>query len=80
MARRIRDTGEFGLIRRLRKKTRAGASVILGIGDDTAVVRPGAGKDLLFTTDMLIEGKHFRLGEASEIGRASCRERVCQYV
>lgn len=37
----------------------------MGIGDDTAVLRPGVGKDLLFTTDMLIEDHHFRLGEAS---------------
>jgi thiamine-monophosphate kinase len=34
--------------------------LILGIGDDCAIVRPrGAREDLLFTTDMLIEGVHF---------------------
>ena len=34
--------------------------LILGIGDDCAIYRPrGAPEDLLFTTDMLLEGVHF---------------------
>ncbi len=34
--------------------------LILGIGDDCAIVRPrGSSEDLLFTTDMLIERTHF---------------------
>ncbi|MGZ4133417.1 MAG: thiamine-phosphate kinase [Actinomycetota bacterium] len=32
--------------------------VIVGVGDDAAVVRPGAG-DLVLTTDALVEGSHF---------------------
>ena len=35
------------------------SGLVMGIGDDCAVFRPGAGEDLLFTTDMLIEGRHF---------------------
>ncbi len=37
-----------------------GAGLVLGIGDDCAIYRPrGSREDLLFTTDLLIEGTHF---------------------
>lgn len=64
------DLGEFGFIRELKKKLPGGKGVVRGIGDDTAVVRSAKGKDTLFTTDMLVEDHHFRLGEASgcEVG------------
>ncbi|HXV19227.1 MAG TPA: thiamine-phosphate kinase [Candidatus Omnitrophota bacterium] len=64
------DLGEFGFISELKKKLPAGKGVLRGIGDDTAVVRTPKGKDTLFTTDMLVEDHHFRLGEASgfEVG------------
>lgn len=34
--------------------------VRLGIGDDCAVLAPKAGHELVVTTDMLLEGRHFR--------------------
>ncbi|HTS66800.1 MAG TPA: thiamine-phosphate kinase [Candidatus Acidoferrales bacterium] len=46
----------------LRRKVRLPrrSELILGIGDDCAIFRPrGASDDLLFTTDMLLEGVHF---------------------
>ncbi|MEA1891022.1 MAG: thiamine-phosphate kinase [Pseudomonadota bacterium] len=33
--------------------------VVLGIGDDAAVLKPAQGEELLFTTDTLIQGVHF---------------------
>lgn len=56
-------TGEFGLIQWFRdhaRPDRSGATV-LGIGDDCAILRPTPGAELLVTTDMLMDGRHFVL-------------------
>jgi thiamine-monophosphate kinase len=55
---------EFGLIAWIRERTRAGGQVSLGVGDDCAslIFRPGV--EVLVTTDMLMDGRHFRLDEA----------------
>lgn len=37
-----------------------GRGVIRGIGDDCAVLRPPAGHELVVTTDLMLEGTHFR--------------------
>jgi len=55
--------GEIGLIDRIRRRVNldAGSQLVVGIGDDCAVFRPpGAREDLLFTTDLLLAGVHFR--------------------
>jgi thiamine-monophosphate kinase len=57
----VASVGEHGLIARLR--TLAGASpssVVLGIGDDAAVLEPARGMLDVLTTDSLVEGVHFR--------------------
>jgi len=51
--------GEQALIKLIKKKPRR-KNVLLGIGDDAAVVKPGK-KNLVLTTDMLVEGDHFSL-------------------
>ncbi len=65
----LKETGEFGFIDRIRKMLPCGTGVERGIGDDAAVLRIG-NKKVLFTTDMILEDRHFVLGEASgfEIG------------
>ena len=62
---------EFGLISNIKQWIKNDARVLVGIGDDTTVLRPGKNKDILFTTDMLIEDRHFRRKDATpyEIGR-----------
>ncbi|MBI3331028.1 MAG: thiamine-phosphate kinase [Candidatus Omnitrophica bacterium] len=58
--RTVREVGEFGLIERMRRRARLAPSVVVGIGDDAAVLRgPGAGQRLLFASDMVVEGVHF---------------------
>jgi len=51
--------GEFALIERIRARVRARADVVLGIGDDAAVLRVPAGHDLVVTCDTLVSGVHF---------------------
>lgn len=55
----IGEVGEFGLIERLTKGLSANAHVIVGPGDDTAIVSAPDGRTLV-TVDILIEGRHFR--------------------
>lgn len=56
----LADIGEFGLIDALAGRLACrGRGVVLGIGDDTAVLRPQAGLDLLVTCDAQVEGVHF---------------------
>jgi thiamine-monophosphate kinase len=56
---RLSSIGESGLIERIRSFLATPTHAILGIGDDCAVVRPTAGRDLLLTTDLLVEEVDF---------------------
>ena len=53
-----------------RKPVAGRGGLTLGIGDDCAIFRPRAREELLFTTDMLIEGRHFLRGthRAQDLG------------
>ena len=68
--RTIAETGEFGLLGRLLPTLPGASDVILGPGDDCAVVDSGSGR-LLVTVDALVEGVHFEAGwlTAAQLGR-----------
>jgi thiamine-monophosphate kinase len=71
---KISDLGEFKLIDRLVKRLPPPpAGVVVGIGDDTAVLRQSADKYLLATCDVQVEGRHFVRSRATpfQIGRKS---------
>jgi thiamine-monophosphate kinase len=56
------EIGEFGLIDRIRaRRTVHGEDVVVGIGDDCAVIRRGPDLEVL-TTDCLVEGTHYEPG------------------
>ncbi|MDR2187655.1 MAG: thiamine-phosphate kinase [Azonexus sp.] len=52
-------SSEFALIDRYFTRPASAAGVILGIGDDCALLQPTPGRQLAVTTDMLVEGTHF---------------------
>jgi len=60
--------GELVLIQRIRERVarqpfgRRRDQVSLGIGDDCALLRPRRGEEVAVTTDLSIDGRHFRLG------------------
>lgn len=69
---KLSDLGEFQLIERLRRQLPIStADVVVGIGDDCAVLRAGDGRYLLVTCDAQVEGRHFVRGQATpyQIGR-----------
>ncbi len=55
----VADLGEFGLIAAIQALLPVGSAQILGIGDDAAVVR-APDRRVVATTDLLVEGRHFR--------------------
>lgn len=59
---RPKRMGEFELIRRHFQRapaTGGDGAVVLGIGDDCALLQPSPGHQLAISSDMLVEGRHF---------------------
>ncbi len=50
---------EFELIERFFTRPPKSASVVLGVGDDAAVLVPTPGHELVAAVDMLVAGRHF---------------------
>lgn len=62
MGTEISTIGEFGLIKRLTENIEIkNPETLYGAGDDCAVLSYGDDKDVIVTTDMLMEGVHFDL-------------------
>ncbi|MBU0672698.1 MAG: thiamine-phosphate kinase, partial [Candidatus Margulisbacteria bacterium] len=67
----LSQLGEFGLIELLKKSLNKRKETIIGIGDDCAVLEglgvrgQGLEKNLLVTTDTLVENVHFKLKKTS---------------
>ena len=58
----ISSLGEFGLIDRLTEAiTPVNEGTALGVGDDCAILHYDSDKDILVTTDLLLENVHFDL-------------------
>jgi thiamine-monophosphate kinase len=55
----VSDAGEFGLIARVTAGLESGPNIVLGPGDDAAVVAVPDGR-VVVSTDLLVEGRHFR--------------------
>ncbi|MBI2656218.1 thiamine-phosphate kinase, partial [Candidatus Woesearchaeota archaeon] len=77
---KIQDIGgEFGLIGRIKDKIKLySKDVVVGIGDDTAVLKYDKDNYLLFTTDMLVENDHFSLKYSTpeQIGMKAIEQNV----
>ncbi len=59
--------GEFGLIaRHFTRPAPPRSAVVLGVGDDGALLQPTPGHQLVISTDMLVEGRHFFAGAEPE--------------
>ena len=50
---------EFDFIRRYLNRQQSDNEVLLGIGDDAAIVHPQSGFDLCFSSDLLLSERHF---------------------
>jgi thiamine-monophosphate kinase len=61
---RNQKTSEQELLQRFARMIQAkktpGRGIVVGVGDDAAVIRPNPNEDLLVTTDVLVENRHFK--------------------
>lgn len=57
---------EFGLINTYFSRAQVSNDVLLGIGDDCAIVQPPMGRHLVMSIDTMVDGVHFPTGTSAE--------------
>ncbi|MCA2217215.1 thiamine-phosphate kinase [Jidongwangia harbinensis] len=77
----IAEAGEFGLIARIVARLDGGGSSLLGPGDDGAVVTAPDGR-VVASTDVLVEGRHFRRdwSSAADVGHRAAAANLADIV
>ncbi|MCW2501859.1 MAG: thiamine-monophosphate kinase [Actinomycetia bacterium] len=77
----VSDTGEFGLLARIVPRLGTSAATLLGPGDDAAVLSAADGR-VVATTDLLLEGRHFRQDWSGpyDIGRKAAAQNLADVV
>ncbi|MEX0426487.1 thiamine-phosphate kinase [Nocardioides sp. DS6] len=73
----LADVGEFGLISELVSHFPQGEHVLVGPGDDAAVLRIKQGH-VVVSTDLLVEGRHFRRDwcDAADVGHRAAAQNL----
>ena len=73
----LADVGEFGLIAELTTVFSQGEQVLVGPGDDAAVLRIRQGH-VVVSTDLLVEGRHFRTEwvDAVDVGHRAAAQNL----
>lgn len=73
----LADAGEFGLIGELVRLFPQGEQVLVGPGDDAAVLRVRTGH-VVVSTDLMVEGRHFRRewASAADVGHRAAAQNI----
>jgi thiamine-monophosphate kinase len=73
----VADVGEFALIHALTELFAQGDDVLIGPGDDAAVLRVRTGH-VVVSTDLMVEGRHFRRdwASAADIGHRAAAQNL----
>jgi len=77
----IADLGEFGFVELLKSRLAPASQVLLGLGDDAAIVQLDSSR-VVASTDMLVEGQHFKKdwSSARDIGHRAAAANLADII